>query len=38
MMQTYPEADLRVAEVVQSGRYPYKRVMMPYGPGGRGDH
>jgi iron complex transport system ATP-binding protein len=31
MMQAYPEADLRVAEVVQSGRYPYKRVMMPYG-------
>ncbi|MBR3238272.1 MAG: ABC transporter ATP-binding protein [Oscillospiraceae bacterium] len=30
MMQSYPEADLRVAEVVQSGRYPYKRVMMPY--------
>ena len=31
MMQSYPEADLRVAEIVQSGRYPYKRVMMPYG-------
>ena len=31
MMQTYPEADLRVCEVVRSGRYPYKRVMMPYG-------
>ena len=31
MMQSYPEADLRVAEVVQSGRYPYKRVMVPYG-------
>ena len=31
MMQSYPEADLRVGEVVQSGRYPYKRVMMPYG-------
>ena len=31
MMQSYPEADLRVAEVVQSGRYPYKRVMTPYG-------
>ncbi len=30
MMQSYPEANLRVAEVVQSGRYPYKRVMMPY--------
>ena len=30
MMQNYPEADLRVAEIVQSGRYPYKRVMMPY--------
>ena len=31
MMQSYPEADLRVVEVVQSGRYPYKRVMVPYG-------
>ena len=31
MMQTYPEADLRVCEVVRSGRYPYKKVMMPYG-------
>ena len=31
MMQSYPEADLRVWEVVQSGRYPYKKVMMPYG-------
>lgn len=31
MMQAYPEVDLRVWEVVQSGRYPYKRVMMPYG-------
>ena len=31
MMQTYPEADLRVSEVVRSGRYPYKKVMMPYG-------
>lgn len=30
MMQNYPEANLRVAEVVQSGRYPYKRVMAPY--------
>ena len=31
MMQAYPEADLRVREVVETGRYPYKRVMMPYG-------
>ena len=31
MMQSYPEADLRVCEIVQSGRYPYKKVMMPYG-------
>ncbi|MBR2526965.1 MAG: ABC transporter ATP-binding protein [Blautia sp.] len=31
MMQDYPEADLRVCEIVQSGRYPYKKVMMPYG-------
>jgi len=31
MMQTYPEADLQVCEVVRSGRYPYKKVMMPYG-------
>ena len=31
MMQTYPEADLRIDEVVQSGRYPYKRMMIPYG-------
>ena len=31
MMQSYPEADLRVCEVVRSGRYPFKRVMMPYG-------
>ena len=31
MMQSYPEADLRVREVVTSGRYPYKRVMLPYG-------
>lgn len=30
MMQAYPEADLRVHEVVRTGRYPYKRVMMPY--------
>ncbi len=31
MMQTYPEADMRVYEVVQTGRYPYKRIMLPYG-------
>ena len=31
MMQAYPEADLRVCEVVRTGRYPYKKVMMPYG-------
>ena len=31
MMQSYPEADLRVHEVVRTGRYPYKRVMLPYG-------
>lgn len=31
MMQTYPEADMRVYDVVQTGRYPYKRIMLPYG-------
>ena len=31
MMQSYPEADMRVYDVVLSGRYPYKRVMLPYG-------
>lgn len=31
MMQSYPEADLRVWEVVMTGRYPYKRIMLPYG-------
>lgn len=31
MMQTYPEADMRVYDVVQTGRYPYKKIMLPYG-------
>ena len=31
MMQSYPEADVRVYDVVRTGRYPYKKVMMPYG-------
>lgn len=30
MMQSYPEADMRVYDVVQTGRYPYKKVMLPY--------
>ena len=31
MMQSYPKADVRVYDVVRTGRYPYKKVMMPYG-------
>ena len=31
MMQSYPEADMRVYDVVRTGRYPYKKVMLPYG-------
>ena len=30
MMQSYPEADMRVYDVVQTGRYPYKKAMLPY--------
>ena len=31
MMQAYGGTELRVYEVVQTGRYPYKRAMLPYG-------
>ena len=29
-LQTFAESELRVSEVVRTGRYPYKKVMLPY--------
>ena len=32
-LQSFAESELRVSEVVRTGRYPYKKVMMPYDRG-----